>query len=153
MKVFISYSTAADQIIALRLQTIAAVYGMTVYVPPATTRNVATPELIPEVQRQLNESDVVLAVITHVPVPSAVSEMNWALASGKLLIPIVTPGVPQEYYGRFEHFIVNLEDPSQTEQQIVRFLAEKHQAEKGKKALIGLAIFAMALLLFGADSK
>ncbi|MGD1101968.1 MAG: hypothetical protein ABSA59_07860 [Terriglobia bacterium] len=154
MKVFISYSTAADQIIALRLQTIAAVYGMTIYVPPATTRHVASPELIPEVQRQLNESDVVLAVITHEPVSSAISEMNWALASGKLLIPIVSPGVPQEYYARFEpYFIVNLADPSQTEQQIVRFLAEKHESEKGKTALIGLAIFATALLLFGADSK
>jgi hypothetical protein len=154
LKVFISYSTAADQIIALRLQTIATVYGMTIYVPPATTRHVATPELIPEVQRQLNESDVLLAVITHIPVPSAISEMNVWLASGKLPIPIVSPGVPQEYYARFNpYFIVDFADPSKTEQQIVRFLAEKHQAEKGKTALIALAIFATALLLFGADSK
>jgi len=62
MKAFISYSTALDQILALRLQTMAAVYGMTVYVPPATTRNAAAPAaLIPEVQKQLDECDVVSA--------------------------------------------------------------------------------------------
>jgi len=153
MKAFISYSTAIDQIIALRLQTMAGVYGMTIYVPPATTRHAVAPELIPEVQMQLDESDVVLAVITHNPAPSAISEMNRALESGKLLIPIVSASVPREYYTQFRrYFVVNPGDPSQVEQQIVQFLAEKQQAHAGKTALLALATLAVALLLFGSDS-
>ena len=159
MKVFISYSTALDQIIAFRLQTMAAVYGMTVYVPPATTRHQASAALIPEVQRELADSNVVLAVITQIPVPGAVSEMNFALASGKLLIPIVSSTVPPEYYVRFpQHFVVNPADPSQTEGQIVQFLlARKEQNEQGTAngtgALLALATLAVALLLFGAVSE
>jgi hypothetical protein len=38
MKVFISYGGAADQVTALRLQALGAVNGLTVYVPPAHTR-------------------------------------------------------------------------------------------------------------------
>lgn len=159
MKVFISYSTALDQIIAFRLQTMAAVYGMTVYVPPATTRHQATSALIPEVQKELTESKVVLGVITQIPVPGAVSEMNFALASGKLLIPIVSSTVPPESYAHFlPHFVVNPADPSQAEGQIVQFLlAQKQQAEKGSGngtgALLALATLAVALLLFGPEKK
>lgn len=154
MKAFISYSTALDQIIALRLQTMAAVYGMTVYVPPATTRHAATSELIPEVQKQLDNADVVLAVITQAPTLSALSEMNWALARGRLLIPIVSAGVPAQYYAQFPHFVVNPTDPSQTAGQIVRFLAEKHQADKAKTTmLLALATLAVSLLLFGSEPQ
>jgi hypothetical protein len=38
MKVFISYGDAGDQVTALRLQALGAVNGLTVYVPPAHTR-------------------------------------------------------------------------------------------------------------------
>jgi hypothetical protein len=38
MKVFISYGDVSDQVTALRLQALAAVNGLTVYVPPAHTR-------------------------------------------------------------------------------------------------------------------
>ena len=159
MKVFVSYSTALDQIIAFRLQTMAAVYGMTVYVPPATTRHQATAALIPEVQQELADSNVVLGVITQIPVPGAVSEMNFALASGKLLIPIVSSTVPPESYAHFlPHFVVDPADPSKAEGRIVHFLLEqKQQAEKGTGngtgALLALATLAVALLLFGSESK
>ncbi|HEV2378685.1 MAG TPA: hypothetical protein VG206_02700 [Terriglobia bacterium] len=155
MRVFISYSTALDQIIALRLQTIAAVYGMTVYVPPANTRRYAAPQLAPEVLSELNQAEVVLAVITQQPTASALSEMNHAVQTGRLLIPIVSPGVPLEYYSQFQpYFVVNPADPSTTEQEIVQYLAGKQQAERGKTAIFALAIFAVALLLLGgSDSK
>jgi hypothetical protein len=122
MKTFISYSTALDQIIALRLQTMAAVYGMTIYVPPASTRQAGgTGLLIPEVQEHLRQSDVVLAVITHRPTPSAVSEMNSAVTLRKLLIPIVGPGVPPEYHSNFEpYFSIDPHDPSQASRSLRR---------------------------------
>lgn len=155
VRVFISYSTALDQIIALRLQTVAAVYGMTVYVPPASTRRSDTPQLPEEVIDQLKHADVVLAVITQQPAQSTVSEMNLALGFRRLLIPIVSPGVPPQFYAEFKpHFVVNPADPSTTEQEIVSYLANKQQAEAGKTAIFALAIFAVALLLLGGgDSK
>jgi hypothetical protein len=155
MKTFISYSTALDQIIALRLQTMAAVYGMTIYVPPASTRQAGgTGLLIPEVQEHLRQSDVVLAVITHRPTPSAVSEMNSAVTLRKLLIPIVGPGVPPAYYSNFEpYFLVDPNDPSQAEQQIVQFLSGKQQAEAARTAVLALTTLAIALLLLGSKSK
>jgi hypothetical protein len=151
MKAFISYSTALDQIIALRLQTMAAVYGITSYVPSATTRQVDSPYLSEEVLRYLQESDVVLAIITHNPAASAVMEMNWSVAQGKLLIPIVSSGVPPEYYSKFQpFFVVNPADPSQAERQIVQYLAQKQQAQKTNNALVALATLSVALLVLGA---
>jgi hypothetical protein len=154
MKTFISYSTALDQIIALRLQTLAAVSGMTVYVPPATTRQVWTGLLVPEVQKELRESDVILAVITQNPTPSAVTEMNTAVTLGKLLIPIVSPQVPQQYYANFKpHFVVNPIDPSETEKQIVQFLAGRQQGEAVKAGLLLGTLAVALLLLLGSESK
>lgn len=154
MKIFISYSTAMDQIVALRLQTLATVYGLTSYVPPATTRQTSNPELSDEVQRNLQASDVVLGVMMHNPASSAVSEMNLALATGKLLIPIVSPSVSAEDYAQFNpRFVLNPSDPSQTEAAIVHFLAGKQQENQSKTALLALATVAVGLLLFSSDSK
>jgi hypothetical protein len=151
MKAFISYSTALDQIIALRLQTMAAVYGITSYVPSATTRQSDAPILSAEVQKHLQESDVVLAIVTHSSSASALSEMNWTVSQGKLLIPIISPGVSLEYYSRFQpFFVVNPVDPSQAEQQIVQYLAQKQQAQTANGALIALATLSVALLVLGA---
>jgi hypothetical protein len=154
MKTFISYSTALDQIIALRLQTLAAVSGMTVYVPPATTRQVWPGALLPEVEKELRESAVVLAVITQNPTQSAVTEMNMAVTLRKLLIPIVGPHVQQEYYSRFDpHFVVNPADPSIAEKQIVEFLDGKQQVEAAKAGLVLGTLAVALLLLLGSESK
>jgi hypothetical protein len=154
MKAFISYSTTLDQIIALRLQTMAAVYGITSYVPAATTRQSDSSYLTSDVRQHLQESDVVLAIVTHNPSASAISEMNWSVAQGKLLIPIISPGVSPEYYSNFQpFFVVDPVDPSQAEQQIARYLAQKQQAQTANGALIGLATLSVALLVLGAVSS
>jgi hypothetical protein len=145
---------AIDQLVALRLQTLAAVYGLTVYVPPATTRQTLEPRLSKEVEDRLKESDVILAVMMHNPAASALSEMNWALAHGRLLIPIVSPSVSPEYFAAFQqHFVLNLDDPSQTESSIVKFLAEKQQATHSTAALVALTTLALGLILFSSNSK
>lgn len=155
MKVFISYSTMPDQIVALRLQTLAAVYGISAYVPPAITRQIVAPQLPEDVRGKLQESDVVLVVMMHDPVTSAIAqEMHWALATGKLLIPIVSPLVSPEYYAAFvPHFVLNPGDPSQTEAAIVQFLTQKQQASETRTALLALATIAVGLLLFSSDAK
>jgi hypothetical protein len=63
MKVFISYGDAADQVTALRLQALAAVNGLTVYVPPAYTRPGAPALIDPETGQKLLETEVVLGVV------------------------------------------------------------------------------------------
>ena len=154
MQVFVSYSIAIDQLVALRLQTLAAVYGLTVYVPPATTRQTISAGLSKDVEDKLRESDVILAVMMHEPAQSAVSEMNWALAQAKLLIPIVSPSVAMEYYAHFQpHFVLDLADPSKTESSIVKFLAEKQQASHSTAALVALTTLALGLILFSSNSK
>src|ERR1035437_10669979 len=59
MKVFISYGDAADQVTALRLQALGAVNGLTVYVPPAYTRQGLATLLDPEAAQKLNDAEVV----------------------------------------------------------------------------------------------
>jgi hypothetical protein len=63
VKVFISYGSIADQVTALRLQALAAVNGLTVFVPPAYTRQVVPAVLEPETGQKLNEADVILGVV------------------------------------------------------------------------------------------
>ena len=63
MKVFLSYGGTADQVTTLRLQALAAVNGLSVFVPPALTRQSPALVVESEVARRLGDSDVVLAVI------------------------------------------------------------------------------------------
>ena len=63
MNVFISYGSAADQVTALRLQALGAVNGLTIYVPPAHTRQASAVLLDPESAQKLNEADVILGVV------------------------------------------------------------------------------------------
>ena len=63
MKVFLSYGSAADQITALRLQTLAAVNRLSVVVPPAFTRESPAPVVESQVARRLGHSHVVLSLI------------------------------------------------------------------------------------------
>ena len=63
MKVFISYGDATDQVTVLRLQALAAANGLTVYVPPAHTRQRPAAFLDPEAGQKLNEAEVVLGFI------------------------------------------------------------------------------------------
>ena len=77
MKVFISYGDAADQVTALRLQALAAVNQLTVYVPPAHSRQLVL--LSPESAQKLGEAEVILGVIgnglTEASTPSSSAAM------------------------------------------------------------------------------
>ena len=126
MKAFISYSTAADQIIALRLQTLAAVYGFTAYVPPASTRRTAD--------------------------GSVTMDMNQAVKTGKPFIPLVGPAAPAEFSTSFPHYLVDPMDPSKVERQIVEYLASLRRPDD-TPGLLALATLAVGLLLLGTAGK
>jgi len=155
MQVFISYSTAHDQIVALRLQTLAVVSmdDVTVYVPPAHTRQ-GSGGLSLEVVQQVKESDVVLAVMIQNPVQGAVEELNLALRLGKPLIPLVSPSVSPEYYEAFPHFLLDPSDPSKAEFDIVQHLRALPRPDNAwNKPLLALCTLALGMILVSAGTE
>lgn len=78
LRVFISYGAHDDQVIALRLQTLASVYGFQAFVPPATTR-VGSGRLAPSVEQEISRADVVFAVVNNIPSKATLAELNHAI--------------------------------------------------------------------------
>lgn len=76
MKVFISYGALPDQVAALRLQALGAAHGLTVYVPPAHTRQDHTPIYDADAQVKLVEADVVLGVLGTALTEACRRELN-----------------------------------------------------------------------------
>ena len=66
--------------------------------------------------------------------------------------PVVT-AAPKPAVQKPKKPVVDPNDPSQVEQQIVQFLAGKQQEETARTALLALTTLAIALLLFGSKSK
>src|SRR4051794_3096962 len=91
MKVFISYGDASDQVTALRLQALGAVNGLTVYVPPAFSRQGFSTLLDAEVGQKLNEAEVVLGVIGAGLTEACRQELNAALTLRKSMIVMSYP--------------------------------------------------------------
>jgi len=78
-------------VMALRLQALAAVNGLSVYVPPAYTRQTGSTILDPRSGATLRDSDVVLGVITAGVSEACQQELNTAKEVGKKTIVIAEP--------------------------------------------------------------
>jgi hypothetical protein len=91
MKVFISYGATADQVTALRLQALGAVNGLTVYVPPAYTRQGSATLLVPEAVQKPNEAEVVLGIVGTGPTAACRLELHASIALGKHMIVMSYP--------------------------------------------------------------
>ena len=102
MKVFISYGDAADQVTALRLQALGAVNGLTVYVPPAHTRQAAAGLLDPEGAQKLSDAEVVLGVVGDGLTEACRQELKrvWRFAKNMIVMayPMFEPQL-QPYFG------------------------------------------------------
>lgn len=151
MKVFISYGSIADQVTALRLQALAAVNGLTVYVPPAYTRQVSPAVLEPETRQKLNEAAVILGVIGAAgPMEACTHELNAGIALRKNTIvmsdPILAP-VLQPHFGS-TLVLLNPANPEQAEIEMVRYLKALNAEQNAKKALLALGTLALGLLIF-----
>src|SRR5690348_9757882 len=91
MNVFISYGSAADQVTALRLQALAAVNGLSAYVPPAHTRE-KSPAVLDSASRQkLKKTEVVLGVIGAGFTKACRQELDTAIALKKTTIVMSDP--------------------------------------------------------------
>ena len=150
MKIFISYGSTADQVTALRLQALAAVNGLQVYVPPVHTRQSSVPLLPAESAKMLNDSDVVLGVIRTVLSNACSQELNASLTLRKPTIvmadPIVAPQL-QPIFGA-NLVVIDPASPDRAEAAIVERLKAMDVEQNTKKALIALGTLALGLLIF-----
>ena len=72
LRVFVSYSHREDQVLALRLQTLASTRsGLQVYVPPASTRGRVPSQSGSDLQ-ELHQANLVLAIMSRAVPPTIV---------------------------------------------------------------------------------
>ena len=95
MKVFISYGKPEEQVTALRLQSLAAVSGITAYVPPVKNRLAETGKLSEPVKKKLRKSDVVFQITRYMMEDASGVEVQKAKQMripvfDRCLIPYVT---------------------------------------------------------------
>lgn len=103
MKVFISYGDAGDQVTALRLQALGAANGLTVYVPPAHTRQGPEGFIDPTVSQKLSDAEVVLGFIGNGLSEACRQELNTGMALHKNMIVMSYPDLAaqlQPYFGQ-----------------------------------------------------
>jgi hypothetical protein len=154
MKVFISYGSAADQVTALRLQALATVNGLTVYVPPAHTRQVSPTSLDPQTVVKIAESDVVLGVIGAGLTETCRHELNTSLGFHNTAIVMSHPQFEPQLRPFFGSNLIVIDpaNPDRAELDIVQSLKAVDVEQNTKKALLALGTLALGLLIF-APSK
>ena len=156
MKVFLSYGSTADQVTALRLQALAAVNGLTVYVPPAYTRQVSPAVLEPETHQKLTDADVVLAVVGGSGITDACTqELNLGIALQKNMIVMSDPLLAPRLQPSFGPNLVVIDpaNPDQAAVNIVQHLKTVDAEQNAKKALLALATLALGLLMFAPTDR
>jgi hypothetical protein len=150
VKVFLSYGGLADQVTALRLQALAAVNGLTAFVPPAYTRQSPSDVLDQDVAARIGDSDVVLGVIGSGLSEGCGHELSVALALKKPVIVMADPAnaaALRPYLGP-SLLVVDPADPGAAELEIVRYLKAVDAQDSAKKALLALGTIALGLLIF-----
>lgn len=152
MKVFISYGSAADQVTALRLQALAAVNGLTVYVPPAYTRRDSHVVLDPqsELGQKLHEAEIILGVIASGLTEACWQELNAGVALRKTTIVMSDPVFAAQLQPHFGTNLVVIDpaNPDRAELGIVEHLKVVDADQNAKKALLALGTLALGLLIF-----
>jgi hypothetical protein len=150
MKVFVSYGSAADQVTALRLQALAAVNGLTVYVPPIHTRQKSGNLLLPETIQKLKESNVILGVVQSILSPACAQELNAGLTDRKDMIVMAGLAIAPQLQATFGQNLVVIDpaNPDQTEARIVQHLKTMKAQKNAQIALLALVTLALGLLIF-----
>jgi hypothetical protein len=150
MKVFISYGSAADQVTALRLQALANVNGLTVYVPPANTRHGSPTHLDAKTQQKLKQAEVILGVVGAGLSEACRQELNMGLALRKSTFVMSAPTFAAELQPYFGPNLVVIDpaNPDEAEKGIVRYLKSVDVEQNVKKALLALGTLALGLLIF-----
>jgi hypothetical protein len=142
----------ADQVTALRLQALGAAHGLTVYVPPAYTRQGFSPIYDAPAQSKLAESDVVLGVLGAGLTETCRQELNMGLTLKKDMIVMASPGLAAVLGSTFGSNLVLIDpqNPGAAEQGIVEHLKGMHSQQSAKNALLALGLVALGLVLLSS---
>jgi hypothetical protein len=155
MKVFISYGDAADQVTALRLQALGAANGLTVFVPPAHTRQGAQALLDATTSQKLSDAEVVLGFVGNGLSEACRQELNTGLALRKNMIVMAYPHLAQQlqpYFGQ-NLVVIDPANPDQSEFGIVQHLKQINAQQNAKKALLALGTLVLGLLILAPAEK
>jgi hypothetical protein len=154
MKVFISYGDVADQVTALRLQALGAVNGLTVYVPPAYTRQVPT-VIDPDANQKLNQADVVLGIVGAGLTEACRQELYTGFTLHKNTVVMSYPEFApqlQPYFGP-NLVVINPANPGQAEIDIVHYLNAVNAQQSARTALLALGTLALGLLILAPADR
>jgi len=159
-KVFLSYRNGPEeQVIVWRLQTLASAHGIHVFVPPRNglQRKVQRrkPLISTEVQRMIDQSDCVLAMIAGPPGAFVQAELTYALTKEKIVIPILKEGTPQpDFIGRMPQvFWFSPSSPGDVESQVIQYLRQRKVSKENQQAVGGLILMGLGLFLLSALSE
>jgi hypothetical protein len=98
----------------------------------------------------------VLAIITARAGAAVQHELNYALSSNKLIVPIVQQGVgAQNYFGKFPRvfWFSPSEPPGKVENEVVAFLKNQKVTKEGQQALGAVVAIGVGMLLLYALSR
>ncbi len=149
LRIYIAYGSAADQVTALRLQALGGVNGLTVYVPPAFTRQDPAGQLDAQSEDKLRNSDVVLGVVTSWLSTSCRNELLWADANKRTII-LAHPTAVEALSAHFAEKIVVFDPnyPAAAETAVIAELGKPGLQKDAVTAILALATIFLGLLIF-----
>jgi TIR domain len=155
--VFLSYGNdPEEQVIAWRLQTLAAAHGIHVLVPQRNgfplrpSKQIRQPG--DDVRRMINQANCVLSIVTSAVSPATEAEIGYALSKHKIVVPIIREGIPlPPSLSKLPVFSFSPWNTGQVEEQVVGFLkrqrvSQQNQQTIGALVAIGLGLFLLAAL-------
>jgi hypothetical protein len=161
-KVFLSHSASPeDQPVVWRLQTLATSYGIELYVPARGThfdkqKSRNQPFNWVTVQREIDRSDCVIALITATMTSHTERELGYALGKKRLVVPILGPNVePTDFQTQFPIYFQYhpYEDPGKVATDVLNYLNKQKIDKEAKQALAALVAIGVGMLLLSAAAK
>jgi hypothetical protein len=158
-KVFLSYRNGPEeQLVVWRLQTLAAAYGINVFVPVRNGLQRASVQgrLMPpqDVRRKIEQADCVLAIMTGTPGPAVRAELSYASTKGITVIPILAKGVsPPAFLAGSPVFYFSPSDPGAVETQVVEYLKRQQFSKQKQQAVGALVAIGVGMFLLAALSE
>jgi hypothetical protein len=152
-QVFVAYSHREDQVLALRLQTLASTRpGLTVFVPPASTRSrAANVSDAGSDWGHLKNADLLLALIRGTVPPRMEQELQYASGLGKPVIPITVGDTAQQHSIQgYSWFHLDPTDPTSTEQRIMAYLDSLKVGKDSREAVGALILLTLGLMVLGS---
>lgn len=151
--VFLTHGVGQDeQVLALRLQTLAAAHGIVVYVPGQLPPHPTT-QLGDQIRRLIKDADCVMAIITSGTSLNVQQQIQYAVQENRIIIPIVHEDLANDpFWGVFPRvFRFSPRDsPGKVENEVVGFLNERKVSKEKQQTLGALVALGVGLLILNS---